>query len=235
MNQEEQKKRLKKKCDEVWLFAGEAIRNNEKVVDTQSLLAVIGLAILISKFPDLACDAVIFPVLKDVAAVSFVCSVLLCIFVPTWFVHRRRCLQGEMDKIASSGYGNRDGGNRLYTEQEIEEIERKYLGCVLPFPKIHILEFVRLICVAVCVVAIIIFLMYNTNCMSKINKDNVMRGVERKDALRSMQNGLDLQSQRMLIQGVPEKMDKGLDLSSPRVPSDTGNIAPPAKSSNCEE
>ena len=216
MNQEEQKEELKKKCDKVQDFAGQTILDNEKIVDTQSLAVVIGLAILISKFPDLVCDNEIFTILKFVVAVSFVFSVLACLFVPTWFVHRRRCLWDEVDEIVKNDYKNGDDGDKLYTVQEIEEIEKKYLGCILPFPRVHILEFVRLVCVVVCVtsaVAVVVFLMYNTECMTRNDKNNFIRNVERENTPVQIQSGAGLRSQ-----AIPQKMDKGLGLRSQTTP-----------------
>ena len=144
MSYEEEKQKTKKKCGEVFDYANKVIADNEKVVDTQSIVIVIGSTVLVLKAHEAGCLTEGWGIF---VFVMFVTSIILCLIAPTWFITRRRILQEKIETIIKNHYKKENG--KIYRPDEIEKSEKKYIGWIIPIFRIHILEFLRLIFVIV--------------------------------------------------------------------------------------
>ena len=148
---EEKKKEAREQCAEVWDSARRTIAGNEGVLDTQSFVVVIGVSIIMVKIFEFQ---QIPEMLKMCTLIFFIASIILCLITPMWFIRCRRVILGKIEGIINNHYQKDDG--TIYNKTDIYAIHKKYVGHLLPFFKIHTLEFLRLLCIILCVLCVAI-------------------------------------------------------------------------------
>ncbi len=134
--------------------ANASIIENERVVDNQTILITLALVIDFFSLLFIPIKLITGPVLILMIVIillSFI-SLLMCLLVPTYFIHKRRKIKDIIKKCRSEDkeYSSEDLGNLEY-----EELTKNMTTLFLSHLKIDLYEKIRL-----CSVFLTIFLLF---------------------------------------------------------------------------
>ena len=145
--------------------ANKSIIENERIVDTQSIVISIGLLTII-----FASFEFVYTIKESVVICMYILLLItstitlaLSIYTPTLFVHKRRAIKDDLRKLTEKE-------NYTYTEEEILAIEQKHLRSkdIKYFPKVHWIEAIRFYLALLSIIlflalALLIFTIYNSD------------------------------------------------------------------------